>query len=125
MCQKFTPTVVESVPTSHSVEDGSYFPSPVQSVETAEPPVVASSQPPPETSSKKTEEIPIHRMPKQEIELEPRNNEDESGLENSSDESINFDEFFDLAVYKNQFLNSEASSLSLNLIFLSFTMLLI
>ena len=64
-------------------------------------------------------------MPKQEIELEPRNNEDESGLENSSDESINFDEFFDLAVYKNQFLNSEASSLSLNLIFLSFTMLLI
>ena len=44
-------------------------------------------------------------MPKQDIDELSRAYPDEE----NEDESINFDEFFDLAVYKNQFLNSQAS----------------
>ena len=45
-------------------------------------------------------------MPKQDIDEISRAYPDDE----NEDESINFDEFFDLAVYKNQFLNSHATS---------------
>ena len=45
-------------------------------------------------------------MPKQDIDEISRAYPDDE----NEDESINFDEFFDLAVYKNQFLNSHANS---------------
>jgi len=117
VCQKFTPTVVEPAPTSHSVEAGSYFPSPVQTiVEAAEPasPRPASSAPPPppppepkilETKPNERSHDKSQRMPKQDIEEISRAYPDDE----NEDDSINFDEFFDLAVYKNQFLNSQAS----------------
>ena len=45
------------------------------------------------------------RMPKQDRDEISRAYPDDE----NEDDSINFDEFFDLAVYKNQFLNSQAS----------------
>lgn len=55
-------------------------------------------------------------MPKQEIEEDtPRSSfESDEDVKNNED-SINFDEFFDLAVYKNQFLNSQSMAVELNL----------
>merc|ERR1719189_863867 len=52
VCQKFTPTVVEPPrPTSHSVEAGSYFPSPVQSIVEPRTPGPKPPGPSPSTSA--------------------------------------------------------------------------
>ena len=61
-------------------------------------------------------------MPKQDIEEISRAYPDDE----NEDDSINFDEFFDLAVYKNQFLNSQASCTQLtSLILLMLTTALV
>jgi len=123
VCQKFTPTVVEPPrPTSHSVEAGSYFPSPVQSIVEPRTPGPKPPGPSPSTSAAPPPPPPepkilnsrandrstdkSQRMPKQDLDAISRAYPDDE----NEDDSINFDEFFDLAVYKNQFLNSQATS---------------
>lgn len=103
---------MESEPAS--IDDGSYFPnpSPVSNAESpaGSTPKSASTSELPDLSAEVRSTTTIDRMPKQEIEDEtPRSYEDQD-VKSKNDDSINFDEFFDLAVYKNQFLNSQAPS---------------
>jgi hypothetical protein len=103
VCQKFTPVEqnynADEAPDSFN---GNYFPSPMQSGQ-SENHRTSASPPSHTTKSHNTE-----RTPKEQVDEEPRAYDDEEEKENNS---INFDEFFDLAVYKNQFLSSKSSSL--------------
>ena len=132
MCQKFIPTVVEPAPTSHSVDEGSYFPSrdseirssnnlndPQDFSSTSSTPTQSSPSPTSTSTTTSTgsgnsqagnsQNGNSQRMPKQELQEELRTFPDDP----NEDVSINFDEFFDLAVTKNQFLNSGSDTLNL------------
>ena len=125
VCQKFTPTAVETAPTSHSVEDGSYFPSQDSNQEPREIPPTSSTPTQQTSASSLSPEVVStrtsvksttvasgkgnsQRMPKQDLEEELRTIPDDE----DDDVSINFDEFFDLAVTKNQFLNSGSENMN-------------
>ena len=123
MCQKFIPPVLENKE-SHYVDEGNYFPSLVQSssaeVETSASPQTATTS----TSNDESGGISDHRMPKQDNVMEETraapatertrkdtiNNDAAVVASSQEDGSINFDEFFDLAMYKNQFLGSSSGS---------------
>ena len=107
-CQRFIPPEVKyEEPKSHSVEEGSYFPNiggssnsqgqpPANNNHVGEPVEQSSSSV--STTSSSTTVTNNERQPKQDLaEEEIRAYSDNEG----EDESINFDEFFDLAVYKN------------------------
>ena len=131
-CQRFIPPDLKyEEPVSHSVEEGSYFPNTggSSSSNQGSPPSNGLEEPEPSrtpkisTSTKSSTTVTNERQPKQDLDL------DESSRAYSDneaeDESINFDEFFDLAVYKNLMGSSPqsqslATSLLVTVFILSF-----
>ena len=117
-CQRFIPPELKyEEPKSHAVEEGSYFPNTGGSKPQGQPaannnhldePVEPSSSSASTTSSSTTV-TNNERQPKQDLaEEEIRAYSDNEG----EDESINFDEFFDLAVYKNLLSSSPPQKMS-------------
>lgn len=117
-CQRFIPPELKyEEPKSHAVEEGSYFPNTGGSKPQGQPaannnhldePVEPSSSSVSTTSSSTTV-TNNERQPKQDLaEEEIRAYSDNEG----EDESINFDEFFDLAVYKNLLSSSPPQKMS-------------
>ena len=105
-CQRFIPPDLKyEEPKSHSVEEGSYFPNTGGGSKSSQGQPASGNhldEQPPEpsvsTTSSSTTVTNNERQPKQDLAAEEiRAYSDNEG----EDESINFDEFFDLAVYKN------------------------
>jgi len=123
VCQKFTPSnpVSFNEEPGHSL-DGNYFPSPEEDRSTS-----STSQ---STVSISSTSIETERMPKQDANIHvgevpdivrdglQKNSvkltspPDDDNNNNNEDESINFDEFFDLAVLQNDLLSSSQSTSS-------------